>query len=59
MVEKLHGFAEGKYEVPDEVNAITSMFLERRGDAGERVEELSITKRITSTGEPTSTGYQL
>jgi amphiphysin len=50
MVEKLQGFAEGKYEVPADPADIARLFLERRGDAQERVESLGITKRPTSTG---------
>lgn len=50
MVEKLRAFAEGKYEVPADLNDIAAMFLERRGDIVERVESLGVTKRVTSTG---------
>lgn len=50
MMEKLQGFAEGKYTIPNTTAEILQDFIERRGDVGENVDGLSITKRITSTG---------
>lgn len=50
MLEKLQTFADGRYTVPATLAEMLEDYHERRGDAGERVEELSLTKRITSTG---------
>lgn len=50
MVEKLQGFAEGKYEVPADPSQIAELFTERHGESAERVESLGITKRVASTG---------
>ncbi|OSD05626.1 BAR-domain-containing protein [Trametes coccinea BRFM310] len=49
MLEKVHGFAEGKYDVTVPAAQIASDFEERRGDALERIEALNITKRLIST----------
>ncbi|CDO74789.1 hypothetical protein BN946_scf185001.g37 [Trametes cinnabarina] len=49
MLEKLHGFAEGKFDVTVSAAQIASDFEERRGDALERIEALNITKRLIST----------
>ncbi|KAI9065510.1 BAR-domain-containing protein [Trametes sanguinea] len=49
MLEKLHGFAEGKYDITVPAAQIASDFEERRGDALERIEALNITKRLIST----------
>lgn len=48
MMEKLQSFADGKYDLTRK--DIENIYLEQRGDAAERVEELQITKRIVSTG---------
>jgi amphiphysin len=49
MHEKIQSFADGKYDL--ERKDIENIYLEQRGDAGEQLEELQITKRITSTGQ--------
>ncbi|KAF8588489.1 BAR-domain-containing protein [Ramaria rubella] len=51
MVEKLQGFAEGKYEIPTEASEIATQFMARRTDVVERIEALTVTKRITSTAK--------
>lgn len=48
MMEKLQSFADGKYDLTRK--DIEDIYLEQRGDAAERIEELQITKRIISTG---------
>lgn len=48
MMEKLQSFADGKYDLTRK--DIENIYLEQRGDAAERIEELQITKRIVSTG---------
>lgn len=52
MVEKLQGFAEGKYEVPATGADIAVLFEERRGNVQERIESFGVTKRVTSTCRP-------
>lgn len=49
MQEKLQSFADGKYDLsrPD----IENVYFEQRGDAGDHLEELTITKRMVSTGK--------
>lgn len=54
-MEKLQGFAEGKYTIPNTTAEILQDFIERRGDVGENVDGLSITKRITSTAKMMAT----
>lgn len=51
MIEKLRGFADGKLDIPESANEIVLQFHERRGDVGERVDALALTKRIVSTGK--------
>ncbi|ADV20384.1 hypothetical protein I315_01487 [Cryptococcus gattii Ru294] len=49
MMEKLQSFADGKYDLTRK--DIENIYLEQRGDAAERIEELQITKRIVSTAK--------
>ena len=49
LLEKMNGFAEGKFDVSVPPAQIASDFEARRGDAMERVEALNITKRLIST----------
>ncbi|KAI0668719.1 BAR-domain-containing protein [Trametes maxima] len=49
MLEKLNGFAEGKFEVTVPAAQIASDYEEHRSDALERIEALNIAKRILST----------
>ena len=49
MLEKVQSFADGKYDLNR--NDIEDIYLEQRGDAAERIEELQITKRIVSTAK--------
>lgn len=49
MSDKLREFAEGKYDTSQ--TDIESIYMAQRGDAAERLDELTITKRMTSTGE--------
>ena len=53
MLEKLNGFAEGKYDVSVPAAQIASDYEARRSDALERIEALNITKRLISTGART------
>lgn len=47
--EKLQSFADGKYDLSR--NDVENIYLEQRGDAAEQLEDLTITKRMVSTGE--------
>ncbi|ODN82003.1 hypothetical protein L202_02330 [Cryptococcus amylolentus CBS 6039] len=49
MMEKLQSFADGKYDLTRK--DIENIYLEQRGDAADRIEELQITKRIISTAK--------
>ena len=49
MMEKLQGFTDGKFSVTMSGAEIEAEYMEKRGDAVERVEALSITHRILST----------
>ncbi|KAH9917360.1 BAR-domain-containing protein [Epithele typhae] len=49
LLDKLNGFAEGKYDVSIPAAQIASDYEGRRSDALERVEALNITSRILST----------
>ncbi|KAK8864497.1 hypothetical protein IAR55_001747 [Kwoniella newhampshirensis] len=49
IMEKVQSFADGKYDMTRK--DIEDIYLEQRGDAAERMEELSITKRIVSTAK--------
>ncbi|EJD55053.1 BAR-domain-containing protein [Auricularia subglabra TFB-10046 SS5] len=49
MMEKLQGFTDGKFSTAMSGDEIAAEYEERRGDAVERVEALSITHRILST----------
>ena len=50
MLEKIQSFADGKYDL--ERKDIENIYFEQRGDAGEQLEELQITKKgaLHSTG---------
>lgn len=49
LLEKLNGFAEGKFEVSVPAAQIATDYEEKRSDAFARIEDLGITKRIIST----------
>ncbi|EIW65276.1 BAR-domain-containing protein [Trametes versicolor FP-101664 SS1] len=49
MLEKLNGFAEGKFEVSVPAAQIASDYEAQRSDALERIEALNISKRLIST----------
>jgi len=49
LMEKLTGFAEGKYEIHVPGSQIAEDYEEKRTDAWERIEAMGITKRIVST----------
>ncbi|KAH9855785.1 BAR-domain-containing protein [Lenzites betulinus] len=49
MLDKLNGFAEGKFEVTVPAAQIASDYEAQRSDALERIEALNITKRLIST----------
>lgn len=49
MLEKLQNFTDGKYDLTR--RDIEDLYFQQRGDAGERLEEMNITKRIVSSGE--------
>lgn len=49
MLDKVQSFSDGKYDL--ERKDIENIYLEQRGDAAEQLEEMSITKRMVSTGE--------
>lgn len=48
MQEKLQSFADGKYDLSR--TDVENVYFEQRGDAAEHLEELTITKRMVSTG---------
>ncbi len=48
MQDKLQSYADGKYDVTQDIE---NTYLEQRGTAAEELEELTITKRVVSTGE--------
>ncbi|KZT68437.1 BAR-domain-containing protein [Daedalea quercina L-15889] len=49
MLEKLNGFAEGKYDVTVSGNDIAADYETKRTDAWQTIEELSVTQRFVST----------
>nr|XP_031863366.1 uncharacterized protein CI109_001241 [Kwoniella shandongensis]KAA5530438.1 hypothetical protein CI109_001241 [Kwoniella shandongensis] len=49
ILEKVQSFADGKYDLTSK--DVENIYLEQRGDAAERMEELGITKRIVSTAK--------
>lgn len=49
VLEKLSGFAEGKYDVSLSFPDIASDFEAKRPDALQQIEDMAITKRIVST----------
>jgi amphiphysin len=51
MLEKLQQFASGKYETTGTVADIENAYHTRTTDAIERIEALTVTKRMVSTGE--------
>lgn len=48
MLEKVNSFGDGKYDFSR--TDIENIYFEQRGDAAEQLDELSITKRMVSTG---------
>ncbi|THH32623.1 hypothetical protein EUX98_g1582 [Antrodiella citrinella] len=51
LLEKLSGFAEGRYDVTVTAAQIAVDYEEKRGDVSAQVEELNITKRIASVSK--------
>ncbi|KAH9949532.1 BAR-domain-containing protein [Amylocystis lapponica] len=51
LLEKLTGFAEGKYDVSVPGTQIVSDYEEKRSDSFAQIEALNITNRITSTSK--------
>ena len=51
MLEKLNGFAEGKYDVSITGNDIATEYETKRTDAWSKIEELNITQRFVSTSK--------
>ncbi|KLO11290.1 BAR-domain-containing protein [Schizopora paradoxa] len=51
ILEKVQGFAQGKYDVSVATAQIGQEYEEKRSDAWERIENMSITKRIISTSK--------
>ncbi|WVO16121.1 hypothetical protein L204_103788 [Cryptococcus depauperatus] len=49
IMEKIQSFADGKYDLTRK--DIENIYLEQRGDAAERMEDLQVTKRIVSTAK--------
>lgn len=49
MLDKVQSFADGKYDLSRK--DIENIYFEQRGDIGEILEEMGITKRGVSTGE--------
>ncbi|WOO81199.1 Regulator of cytoskeleton and endocytosis [Vanrija pseudolonga] len=49
MLEKLQSFTDGKYDL--ERRDIENVYFEQRGEAGEQLEELGITKRLVTTAK--------
>ncbi|EPS93434.1 hypothetical protein FOMPIDRAFT_1026541 [Fomitopsis schrenkii] len=49
MLEKLNGFAEGKYDVTITGNDIATDYETKRSDAWSKIEEMNITQRFIST----------
>jgi amphiphysin len=48
MLEKLQSFSDGKYDL--ERRDITEIYDEQQGDTTERLDSLSITHRMASSG---------
>ena len=48
MLDKVQSFADGKYDM--QRKDVENIYYEQRGDAAEQLDELQITKRVTSTG---------
>ena len=53
MLEKVQSFSDGKYDLSRK--DVEEIYFEQRGDAGEQMEELSITKRLVSTAKMMAT----
>ncbi|KAJ3476179.1 hypothetical protein NLI96_g11340 [Meripilus lineatus] len=51
LLEKLSGFAEGRYTITVSAAEIATDYEERRTDAWSRIEDLNITKRMISTSK--------
>ncbi|KAH8120689.1 BAR-domain-containing protein [Phellopilus nigrolimitatus] len=59
LMEKLNGFAEGKYDVHVPTTQISQDYEDKRTDAWERIENMGITKRIVSTAKMLQTQRQV
>lgn len=51
LLEKLSGFAEGKYDISVSAAQIAEEYEEKRTEAWQTIEELNITQRIVSTSQ--------
>ncbi|CAL1697304.1 unnamed protein product [Somion occarium] len=51
LLEKLSGFAEGRYDVAVPASQIAAEYEEKRTDAWAKIEELNISKRMISTSK--------
>lgn len=49
VLEKLSGFAEGKYDVTLSFPDIAADYATKRSEAAQQIEDMAITKRIVST----------
>lgn len=56
MQDKLQSFADGKYDLTR--NDVENIYFEQRGDAAERLDELTVTKRMVSTAKLMATHRQ-
>jgi amphiphysin len=52
MLDKVQSFADGKYDLSRK--DIENIYFEQRGDIGDILEEMGITKRGVSTGQSSS-----
>lgn len=59
LLEKLNGFAEGKYDVHTSGAQIAEDYEAKRTDAWEVIENMGITKRIVSTAKMMQTQRQI
>jgi amphiphysin len=48
ILEKMQGFADGKYDISLKYGEITTSYEDRKGDAQEKVDNMHIVKKIIS-----------
>ncbi|KAL4254548.1 Bridging integrator 3/RVS161-like protein [Abortiporus biennis] len=51
LLERISGFADGKYDVSVPFAQIATEYEEKRSDAAQQIEDLEITKRVISTSK--------